>query len=104
RLTCPDCGTTTCARLPEGVPAGHFSPSNQGVLATLAGGYRPSKRQIPQPAGDLLGLWISTGMISHRAREAGRGAGAPTTSRARARGLVEGGGRGCGDGGGEPRR
>jgi transposase len=26
RLTCPDCRSTTCARLPAGVPAGHFSP------------------------------------------------------------------------------
>src|SRR5262245_19316350 len=26
RLTCPGCGTTTCAHLPDGVPAGHFSP------------------------------------------------------------------------------
>jgi transposase len=34
------------------------------VLATLAGGYRLSKRQIQQLAGDLLELSISTGMIS----------------------------------------
>jgi transposase len=55
RLSCPDCGTTTCATLPEGVPTGHFSPYTQAVLATLAGGYRLSKRQIQQLAGDLLG-------------------------------------------------
>jgi transposase len=64
RLSCPDCGTTTCATPPEGVPAGHFSPYTQAVLATLASGYRLSKRQIQQLAGDLLGLSISTGMIS----------------------------------------
>jgi transposase len=33
-------------------------------LATLAGAYRLSKRQIQQLAGDLFGLSISTGMIS----------------------------------------
>src|SRR5215471_1166146 len=64
RLTCPDCGTTTCAGLPAGVPAGHFSPYTQAVLATLAGAYRLSKRQIQQLASDLLGLSISTGMIA----------------------------------------
>jgi transposase len=61
RLTCPDCGTTTCCTLPEGVPSVRFGPYLQ---ATLAGAYRLSKRQIQQLAGDLFGLSISTGMIS----------------------------------------
>src|SRR4051794_38725376 len=56
RLTCPDCGTTTCGTLPVGVPTGNFSPYTQAVLATLAGAYRLSKRQIQQLAGDLFGL------------------------------------------------
>jgi transposase len=77
RLTCPDCGTTTCARLPAGVPAGHFSPYTQAVLATLAGAYRLSKRQIQQLAGDLLGLSISTGMISKLERQSARALEAP---------------------------
>jgi transposase len=64
RLTCPDCGQTTCATLPAGVPTGCFSPYTQAVLATLAGAYRLSKRQIQQLASDLFGLSISTGMIS----------------------------------------
>ena len=38
------------ALLPEGVPTGHFSPYTQAVLATLAGAYRLSKRQIQQLA------------------------------------------------------
>jgi transposase len=69
RLTCPGCGTTTCAPLPEGVPTGHFSPYTQAVLATLAGAYRLSKRQIQQLVGDLLGLSISVGMISKLERQ-----------------------------------
>ncbi len=69
RLACPDCGTTTCATLPEGVSTSHFSPYTQAVLATLAGAYRLSKRQIQQLAGDLLGLSISTGMISKLERQ-----------------------------------
>jgi transposase len=64
RLTCPDCGTTTCGTLPEGVPTVRFGPYLQATLATLAGAYRLSKRQIQQLAGDLFGLSISTGMIS----------------------------------------
>jgi len=64
RLTCSQCGTTTCGVLPEGVPTGSFSPYTQAVLATLAGAYRLSKRQIQQLTADLFGLTISTGMIS----------------------------------------
>jgi len=64
RLRCPGCGATTCGTPPEGVPTGHFSPYTQAVLATLAGAYRLSKRQIQQLTADLLGLTISTGMIS----------------------------------------
>jgi transposase len=77
RLACPDCGTTTCASLPEGVPTGHFSPYTQAVLATLAGGYRLSKRPIQQLAGDLLGLSISTGMISKLERQSAEALQAP---------------------------
>ena len=69
RLTCRHCGQTTCATLPEGVPTGHFSPYTQAVLATLAGAYRLSKRQIQQLVGDLFGLSISTGMISKLERQ-----------------------------------
>ena len=69
RLTCPDCGATTCGTLPEGVPTGSFGPYTQAVLATLAGAYRLSKRQIQQLAGDLFGLSISTGMISKLERQ-----------------------------------
>jgi transposase len=77
RLTCPGCGATTCGSLPEGVPTGHFSPYTQAVLATLAGAYRLSKRQIQQLAGDLFGLSISTGMISKLERQSAQSLEAP---------------------------
>src|SRR3954466_11332917 len=64
RLACPRCGITTCASLPAGVPPGGFGPYLQAVLSTLAGGYRLSKRQVQQIAGDLFGLSIATGMVS----------------------------------------
>src|SRR3954462_4102655 len=64
RLACPDCGETTCGTLPPGVPRGGFGPYLQAVMAVFAGAYRLSKRQIQQLSADLLGLSISTGMIS----------------------------------------
>src|SRR3954466_2063050 len=69
RLACPRCGVTTCARLPAGVPTGGFGPYLQAVLSTLAGGYRLSKRQVQQMAGDLFGLSIATGMVSKLERQ-----------------------------------
>jgi transposase len=77
RLTCPDCGATTCAPWPEGVPTVHFGPYLQATLATLAGAYRLSKRQIQQLAGDLFGLSISTGMISKLERQSAEALEAP---------------------------
>jgi transposase len=64
RLTCPDCGTRTCAALPAGVPTGAFGPRLQALLAVLAGGYRLGKRPIRQLVQDLFGLSISTGMVA----------------------------------------
>src|SRR4051794_33924854 len=69
RLTCPRCRVTTCGSLPAGVPTGGFGPYLQAVLSTLAGGYRLSKRQVRQMAGDLLGLAIATGMVSKLERQ-----------------------------------
>src|SRR5262249_13747797 len=64
RLTCPDCGTRTCASLPVGVPAGACGPRLQAALAVRAGAYRMGKRPIRQLAQDLFGLSISTGMVA----------------------------------------
>lgn len=80
RLTCTECGTRTCASLPEGVPAGAFGPRLQAVLAVLAGGYRLGKRPIRRLAHDLFGLSISTGMIAKLER---------STSEALARPMAE---------------
>jgi transposase len=77
RLRCPKCGKTTCGTLPDGVPTGNFGPYLQAVLATLAGAYRLSKRQIQQLTGDLFGLSISTGMISKLERQSAQALEAP---------------------------
>ena len=69
RLVCPRCRTSTRAALPPGVPAGAFGPRLRAILSVLAGGYRLGKRPIRQPAFDLLGLTIPTGMISRPERQ-----------------------------------
>jgi transposase len=70
RLKCPRCGTSTCATLPPGVPAGAFGPRLRAILSVLAGAYRLGKRPLRQLADDLLGLSISTGMIARLERQA----------------------------------
>jgi transposase len=70
RLVCPRCGTSTCATLPPGVPAGAFGPRLRAILSVLAGAYRLGKRPIRQLASDLLGLTISVGMVSRLERQA----------------------------------
>jgi transposase len=84
RLRCPDCGTTTCATLPEGVPTGGYGPYLQAVLATWAGAYRLSKRQIQQLASDRFGLSISTEMISKLERQSAQALEAPSNELAAA--------------------
>ena len=69
RLICPDCGTSTCAALPPGVPKGAFGPRLRAILSVLAGAYRLSKRPIRELVSDLLGLSISIGMISRLERQ-----------------------------------
>jgi transposase len=69
RLRCPRCRTTTCAKLPPGVPDGAFGPRLRAVLSVLAGAYRLGKRPIRQLASDLLGLSISAGMICRLERQ-----------------------------------
>ena len=63
--------------MPEDVPTVGYGPYLQATLATLAGAYRLSKRQIQQLAGDLFGLSISTGMISKLERQSAEALEAP---------------------------
>lgn len=62
-LTCTQCGQTTRAALPAGVPQGHFGPRLTSILALLRGAYRLSIRSIQEVVADLFGLTISIGMI-----------------------------------------
>ena len=53
RLTC-DCGTTTCAVLPSGVPTGQFGARLLAFTGLLMGHFRQSKRRAASFLSDLL--------------------------------------------------
>jgi transposase len=55
RLPCPDCGETTCAELPPGVPQGQSGPHLMAFVALLMAYYRQSKRRTAEFLGMLLG-------------------------------------------------
>ncbi len=67
-LTCPCCGCSTTASLPEHVPRGWFGPRVIAVVTLLSGMGRLSQRMIAQLLSDLLGLTISDGQISRLQR------------------------------------
>jgi len=55
RLTCPCCGETTCAELPEGVPQGQSGPRLMSFVALLMAYYRQSKRRTAEFLSTLFG-------------------------------------------------
>ena len=63
RLGCPDCGVTTCATLPTGVPSGQYGPRLQATLAMLSGAYRLSKRMLETLCADLLSVPLCAGQV-----------------------------------------
>lgn len=70
RLICPACKKATRATPPPGVPAGGFGPRPPATVALMTGRYRLSKRLVRAALADLLGLPISTGMVSKAERRA----------------------------------
>jgi transposase len=63
RLCCPDCGVTTCASLPAGVPTGGQGPRLQAVMALMTGAYRMSKRMVQTFCADVLGVPVCAGQV-----------------------------------------
>jgi transposase len=64
QLVCPECGTTTRAPWPVGVPSGTYGPRVQATVALCTGAYRLSKRTTQQAMDDLFGVPLSVGTIS----------------------------------------
>src|SRR5674536_202367 len=63
RLRCPDCGATTRAQLPAGVPPGAFGPRLQAAVATLSVRNRVSRRDTTELLRELFGARISAGSV-----------------------------------------
>jgi transposase len=63
RRRCLDCGALTQAELPPEVPRERFGPRLQGAIATLAAGFRLSRRQVVDLCGELFGLQIAVGTV-----------------------------------------
>ena len=63
RLRCPDCGLSTRAELPPGIPAGAFGPRLQAAIATLSVRNRLSRRQLVELADELFGCRLATGTV-----------------------------------------
>jgi transposase len=63
RVTC-DCGTTTCATLPRGVPRGMLGPGLVAFIALVAANCHVSRRKVKQLLSDMLGLKVSLGALS----------------------------------------
>jgi transposase len=62
-LSCPECGTETCAELPPGVPQGAFGPRLQAMVSLLSGRYHLSKRDTEEVMDDFFRADISTGSV-----------------------------------------
>jgi transposase len=56
RLSCPDCGETTCAALPAGVPTGQSGPKLIALVALLMACFRQSKRRTSLFVTSLLNI------------------------------------------------
>jgi len=72
RLRCPDCGATTRAELPAGVPPGAFGPRLQAAVASLAVRNRVSRRDTTELLRELFGAELSTGSIDAILQHAAR--------------------------------
>ena len=64
QLVCPECGETTRAPWPAGVPSGTYGPRVHATVALCTGSYRLSKRMTGQVMDDLFGVPMSVGTIS----------------------------------------
>lgn len=62
RLVCPCCRVSTCAELPQGVPAGQSGPRLVAFAALLMACFRQSKRRTSLFLESLLGQPCSTGL------------------------------------------
>lgn len=63
RLTCRDCGESTCAELPAGVPTSTAGPRLVALTAMLMGCFRQSKRRVAMFLEQVLDQPCSPGWV-----------------------------------------
>jgi transposase len=63
RLACPGCGKAQLAELPAGVSGSAFGPRMEAHVATLAGVFRLSRRQVADTVREVFGCPISLGAV-----------------------------------------
>src|SRR6059036_29906 len=63
QLVCPECGETTRAPWPAGVPSGTYGPRGQATVALYTGAYRLSKRTTQHVMDEVFGVPMSVGTI-----------------------------------------
>jgi len=63
RLCCPGCGKLQLAGLPAGVSGSAFGPKLEAHIATLAGVFRLSRRQVAEVVREMFHIEISTGAV-----------------------------------------
>jgi transposase len=63
RLRCPCCGKPRLADLPAGVSWSAFAARLEAHIATLAGVYRLSRRQVREVVENVFGISISVGAV-----------------------------------------
>ena len=68
-LWCTECGMTTRAELPVGVPAGSFGPRLSAMLAVCTAKYHLSKRAVRELLCDFLGLELALGSVANVERQ-----------------------------------
>jgi transposase len=77
QLVCPECGETTRAPWPAGVPSGTYGPRVQATVALYTGAYRLSKRTTQHVMDEVCGVPMSVGTIGPLAQATTEAVAAP---------------------------
>jgi len=64
-LECPECATSTEAKMPDEVPATQFGPTIAAMVTYLTGALNVSKRDAEGAAEEMFGVEMSLGTVSN---------------------------------------
>jgi hypothetical protein len=79
-LTCDQCGQTTRASLPPGVPERAFGPRLQSIGSLLTGVYRLSRRQVEALMADIFRVELALGSIKNLEEDTSQAVAQPVTA------------------------